>query len=264
MSSLENNSLESKQISLQKILGQMLQSLFYPQIALLLFLPILISIITVSLFIGLTWSFWSGLFQSGLLYLTPFWQTLLSSLPLFLVQLLQGLAPFLPVLFFIMLFALAFPLIVVLNLLITSVLASNYLVNFIARKDFPDLQKKGQGRWALELWNSISASFLFLLAWIVTFPLWLIPLAQLILPVLLTAWLNRKICSFDTLTEFADDHELKTLPQRTAGRGYVLGLITAGFNYFPLAIFFSPVLTMVAFIYMNLGNLRVHRDNPAL
>lgn len=254
---------EPNRIFLRKILSQTFASLFYPQVLLFLFLPFLISIIIVGLLLVLTWGFWTGLLSEGLMFANPFWQTFLSSLPFILVHLFQALAPLLPILFFIALFALAFPLIVVLNLGITSFLASTYLVHFIAAKDFPELQKKGQGRWALGLWKTIRSSLFYLIFWVLTFPLWLIPLVQLILPIVLTAWLNRQICSFDALTDFADDNELKTLLQKTASQGYVLGLITAGFNYIPFALFFSPVLTMVAYIYLELENLKLHRQNQS-
>ncbi len=74
---------------------------------------------------------------------------------------------------------------------------------------------------------------------------------------------DRQICTFDALTEFATDEEFSEIRQSTSGRAYALGLVTASLNYFLLALFFAPVLTMVAIIYMALGNLQIRREFPS-
>lgn len=248
------------QVSLKKVMAQTFKGLFYPQVLLLLFLPLLISFSVVAILLVLTWGFWSGLFTQGLVFVSPFWQTFLDSLPLLLAQIFQGLAPLLPILFFMVLFAFAFPILVVLNLVLTSLVASHFLVQLIARHDFPELSKKGRPRVAQGIWKTLRTCFIYLFVWVLTFPLWLLPLVQLILPILLTAWFNRQICMFDALTDFADEEELQVVIQKSASRGYILGMMTAGLNYIPFALFLSPILTMLAFTYLGLGNLRLHRS----
>lgn len=248
-----------QQVSLKKVLAQSFKGIFYPQVLLLLFLPLLISFMIVVILLALTWSFWSGIFTQGLVFVNPFWQTFLDSLPLLLAQIFQGLAPLLPILLVMLIFAFAFPFLIVLNLILTSLLASHYLVQFIARKDFPKLEKKGHPRIALGLWKMLKTTFIYLLVWFFTLPLWLLPMVQLILPILLTAWFNRQLCTFDALTDFADDEELKMITQKSASRGFVLGMMTSGLNYIPFALFIAPVFTLLAFIYQGLGNLKLHR-----
>jgi hypothetical protein len=100
---------------------------------------------------------------------------------------------------------------------------------------------------------------LFLIAWAISFPFWFFPGAQLAIPELLTAWLNREVCTFDAATEFATDEELLLLKKETQTPGYVLGLVTAAINFIPFGFFVSPVLTMVAYTYMSLQALETLR-----
>lgn len=251
---------QNKKILVAEILGQTLKSLFYPQVFLLLFLPLLISIIFVSVTLWLTWGFWAAIFNQGLIFVDPFLQTFFSSLPLFIIQIFQLLSPLVSILLFLAALALAFPVVMIFNLALTSLLSSRYLAYCIASRDFPDLQQKGRPRMGLSMWITLRSSFLYLLIWLLTLPLWLIPLVQLVLPILLTGWLNRQICTFTALTDFANDEEIQSLELKTASQGYILGLITAGFNYIPFAVFFSPILTLIAFIYLELGYLQLGRQ----
>lgn len=163
-------------------------------------------------------------------------------------------------LFFISLLSLFFPLMIVINLGVTSFLASTKMVKTIAAKDYSHLTIEGHGRTVASLWNLIWASVLYIFLWVITLPLWLIPGAQLILPILLTAGYNRRICTFDALTEFADDDEFKKLMQLTKKRGYLVGLLTAFINYIPFAFLISPVLTMIAFSHLALSELSLERN----
>ncbi len=165
-----------------------------------------------------------------------------------------------PWLLFFILFVFSFPIIIMLNLALVSILASNYLVQFIARREYPDLIVRGRPRFARGFKNTLVSSALFLIFWIATVPLWLVPGVALVLPVMLTAWFNRRVCAFDALTEFTTDDELNALLQMNSGQGFVLGLFTALLNYVPMAFLISPVLTMVAFIHLNLTSLQSARS----
>ncbi|MBC7464467.1 MAG: EI24 domain-containing protein [Bdellovibrio sp.] len=244
----------TEKISFKKVFLQTLKSIFYPEIILLLFLPLAISAVVVALLFLLMAGSLTSIYQAGLQTLTS------GSAHSWFGSYFDWLAPAFPFIFILLLIAIAFPLIVVCNLFLTSILASSYLVKLIAKRDFPGLQPKGKARFVEGLLNSVVSVLIYLLAWIVTLPLWLIPGFQVALPVLLTAWLNRRICAFDALTDFASDAEFKQVYAETKNKSYLVGLITAGFNYVPLAFFISPVFTMVAFIYFHLAILQAKRS----
>lgn len=248
------------EIPLKKIISQTLGSLFYPEVVLLLVLPIFISVVLVSFILWVSWGFWTGLYSQGLQLIDPSWQSFLGAMPHFMAQILTTFRPVIPILAMFLFFAMTFPLVIVVNLVITSILTSGFLVKLIVKRDFPDLQKSGKPRLVLSLWNTFGSAILYVGLWVVSLPLWFIPGAQLVLPIVLTAWLNRRICTFDALTDFATDEELSALKKDSADKGYVVGLMTAGLNYIPFTLIISPVMTMVAFIYLGLGSLQNKRQ----
>ncbi len=255
--------LEAKKISLLVVSKQTLVSLLYPQVVLLFLIPFLISVILVAVMFWLTWGFWYGWMQHGFQFINPWWQNILSYLPVFIADALATMGPFATLLLVIFLFAVVAPLILVLNLTLTSILASSYLVQFLAHKDFKNLEKKGSARLIGGIYNTVTSGLLFIIMWFVTLPLWLIPGAQLLLPVLLTAWLNKRVGLFDALAEFASVEEIAFIKQQYSGQAYVLGLLTTVFNFLPFAILFSPVFALIAFTYFGLSVLRECRDDCA-
>lgn len=249
---------------LKTVLGGMVGSLFYPQVILTMFLPFIISLVMVVIGLWLTRDFWISFFTSGPLALQPYWFWLLDRAPIWIHPVLNFLSTVAPWLLFVVLLVFSYPLIVVVNLIFVSILVSTYLVKFIARRDYSELELKGRPRFIEGVMNTLTSSGIFLLVWFVTLPLWLIPGAGLVLPFLLTAWLNRRICTFDSLTDFANDEEFNFVKIETSTQGYVLGLLTTLLNYIPFAFFVSPVLTMVGFTHLNLQALRAARQKGGL
>ncbi len=250
---------DDKKVSLIGVIKQTLGSLLYPQVVFIFLIPLVVSILLVAAAFWLSWDFWYALLQQTINFVNPSWQNFLSYLPVFLADALSSLGPLTTFILIIFLLAVGFPFVVVLNLAITSIIASTYLVHFIARRDFSNLEKKGSAQFVAGIWNTISSSVLFVFFWFITLPLWLVPGAQLVLPTLLTAWLNRRVCLFDALAEFGSTSEIALIKQQYSGQAYVLGLITTVFNFLPFAIIFSPVLAMISFTYFGLSALHKNR-----
>lgn len=254
----------NSKIPLSRVVKQTFTSLLHPQVFLLFLIPTLVSILFVFGTFWFTWDFWSGLVDSGLTLVNPWWQDAISRLPYYISSLIKDLAPISTFLLFLIFFALAVPLIIILNLAITSILASTYLVQFLRQRYFPDLEIRGQNGFVRGVWVTLSSVFLFLIAWVITLPAWLIPLGAVLLPLLLTAWLNRRVCLFDALSDVATAEEMKLIKANYFGQSYGLGLLTTLVNFVPFAIIVAPVLTMVAFTFYGLGTLQaVRQDSQA-
>lgn len=251
--------MNSKSAKLGPVLSGIFKSLLYPEIVLTMFLPFFVSLVLVIMGLWFSRDFWMSYVASGPLAFQPYWMWLFERSPGWLHPVLNFLSAVAPWVLFLILLALCYPLVIVMNLIFVSILVSAYLVKLIARRDFKDLEFKGRSRLAEGLANTLTSSALFLFFWLLTLPLWLIPGAGLVLPFLLTAWLNRRICTFDALTDLATDEEMKSIPLETSTSGYVLGLVTTAMNYIPFAFFISPVLTMVGFAHLNLQALQSKR-----
>lgn len=239
------------------IISKSLRSLFEPRIFKFIFVPFFVSLLLLVLGVWLSFDFWLGFVRHGWSFVEPY---TVAWTPQFLRDFLAFTGPLMHLFFFLFLVGLFFPLMMIFNLGITSFLASTAMVKTIAAKDYPELVIQGSGRTAASLWNLVWASVVYVVLWLITFPLWLVPLMQLILPVVLTAGYNRKICTFDALTEFANDDEFKKLMHTTKKRGFLTGVLTAFINYIPFAFLISPVLTMIAFSHLALSELSLERQ----
>lgn len=123
------------------------------------------------------------------------------------------------------------PLIVVLALLLVALLMTPAIVDLVAQRRFPDLQRlRGGGFWRSVAW-SLWSTVLALLALVASVPLWLIPPLVLILPPLIWGWLTYRVFAFDALAEHASVAERRELFEQhrwvLLGMGVLCGYLGA-------------------------------------
>lgn len=123
------------------------------------------------------------------------------------------------------------PLIVLLALLLVALLMTPAIVDLVAQRRFPDLQRlRGGGFWRSVAW-SLWSTVLALLALVASIPLWLIPPLVLILPPLIWGWLTYRVFAFDALAEHASVAERRELIEQhrwaLLGMGVLCGYLGA-------------------------------------
>jgi hypothetical protein len=107
--------------------------------------------------------------------------------------------------------ALAVPLLVVVSLLIVALMMMPKLVDLVARRRFPTLERRhGESLWSSLLWSA-GATLAALAALVVSIPLWLIPPLVLLLPPLIWGWLSYRVMAFDSLADHATREERRAL-----------------------------------------------------
>ncbi|GHU29095.1 hypothetical protein AGMMS50256_13180 [Betaproteobacteria bacterium] len=141
-------------------------------------------------------------------------------------------------------------------ILLTAVFVLPRLLSHVAATDYPDLAKLGEDSVVASTWNSVWAAVLFVVGWVVTLPLWLIPGLGVFLPLFWMAWLNRRTFTYDVLSVHAIPGELRELRQRKAMPLFGLGLVMATLSYVPVLGLFAPSLAALAFIHYCLDSLR--------
>ncbi len=151
-----------------------------------------------------------------------------------------------------------------LAMVLTAVLVLPLLLNHLAAVDYPDLARQGADSLVGSLWNSLWAALLFIVGWLLTLPLWLIPGLGLILPLFWMAWLNRRTFAYDTLAAHATDAEWRTLRRQQALPLLALGLIMAGLAHVPFVGMLAPSLAALAYVHFCLEALRRLRLAAAL
>ena len=150
--------------------------------------------------------------------------------------------------------ALGVPIVVVLSLLLVAMLMTPALVNLIAVRRFPRLERlHGAGFWQSAL-GSLGCTLLALVALVVSIPFWLIPPLVLVLPPLIWGWLTYRVMSFDVLAAHASVEERRTVLHERRwpllGMGIVAGYVGAApsliWAFSALTLIFAPLLIVVA------------------
>jgi len=148
--------------------------------------------------------------------------------------------------------------------LLAALLVVPWLLRHIVAEHYPDLAAMGEDSFAAATGNSLVAAALFMLGWLASIPLWLIPGGALLFPLLLMAWYNRRTFAYDVLSLHATAAEWQAI-RRQDGRGFfLLGLIVALLAHVPIIGLLAPGLAALAFIHFGLESLRRQRGGALL
>lgn len=228
-----------------RALAGAVRNVFHPRVLGVLLVPMLVAL---AVWLGLSWWFWggwTGSIEAGLTSASDSgWSARLD---------LSRFAGAAATVILIMLIA---PAIMVTAMLIAAVFAMPALVDHIARRDFPQLEKAKGGTFFGSLVNAVVAVAAFALLWIATLPAWLFagPLAAII-PLLLSAYLNQRLFRYDALAEHASAHEMRRIFEERFGGFFGLGVFTGAVYFVPIVNLVAPVFAALAFICFSLGEL---------
>jgi hypothetical protein len=107
--------------------------------------------------------------------------------------------------------AVAVPAIVVVSLLLVAVLMTPALVNLVAKRRFPALERKRGASLLHSVAWSLGCTLLAMVLLVASMPLWLVPPFVLVLPPLIWGWLTYRVMAFDSLAEHASAEERRAL-----------------------------------------------------
>jgi hypothetical protein len=154
------------------------------------------------------------------------------------------------------------PLIQLTALLILSSLGMPSMVEHVASRSYPGLQRRRGGSLAGSLWNSALALAGMAMLFIVSVPFWFFPPLWPIIPVAILGWVNQRVLRYDALAEHATAEEMRRVFAARRGTLYLLGVVLALMAYVPFVGFFAPVLFGLSFIHYLLAALKLHREAP--
>lgn len=140
--------------------------------------------------------------------------------------------------------------------IVAAIVVMPLMLKRIAAQEYPDVAAMGADSFAAATGNSITALIYFILGWLLTLPLWLIPGLGLLIPLLLLAWYNRRTFAYDALSLHATPKEWETLRQAHKSPFYMLGMLMALLAHVPLVGLLVPAFSALAFIHMGLESLR--------
>lgn len=151
------------------------------------------------------------------------------------------------------------PLVYLTALFILSMFGMQKMVEHVASRLFPDLERRHGGGVAGTGWNGLVAFFGMLGLGLLSIPFWVFPPLWPAIPVVIFGWVNQRLLRYDALAEHADAQEMAALFRTRRGPLYALGALLALAAYVPILGFFAPVLFGLAFIHYLLSALAAER-----
>ena len=143
--------------------------------------------------------------------------------------------------------------------LLAAIVIMPLLLKHLAETDYRDVAPMGKDSFVAAAVNSVVASILFVIGWLLTLPLWIIPGLSLVLPLLLMAWYNRRTFAYDALSMHATEAEWMALRPTTKRPMFMLGLTMALLAHVPVLGLLVPALAALSFVHYGLEALRRSR-----
>jgi hypothetical protein len=159
----------------------------------------------------------------------------------------------------VLLFLAFVPLVYLTALFILSLFGMQKMVDYVASRSYPDLERRRGGGVVGSGWNSFVALFGLIAFGLLSIPLWLFPPLWPIIPLIILAWVNQRLLRYDAVAEHADGEEMAHIFRDRRGALYVMGLLLGLAAYVPIVGFFAPVVFALAFIHYLLAALEQRR-----
>jgi hypothetical protein len=146
------------------------------------------------------------------------------------------------------------PLVVATAMLLIALLGMPLIVRHVAQRRYAQLEWRDGGSTLHSTLNGLTVTMLLVLGWIITLPLWLIPVVGAFVPLLLLGWAAQRTFSYDALAAHADAQELAILRRQHRSGLLALGLLMAAFGSVPtllwiagaLAVLLLPAMALIA------------------
>jgi len=151
-------------------------------------------------------------------------------------------------------FGLLWPIVATSAVLLAGLYVTPPVVNYLTEREFRGIQKKGDSGMVTSLWVTLKAVLVFLIAWLVSLPLWLIPGMAFVLPILLTAYLLMTVMRFDSLAGHATN----------STSAWLIGLVCAFLSFIPPILLIMPVMSALAFTRHYMGVLQQVRGDKII
>jgi hypothetical protein len=156
-----------------------------------------------------------------------------------------GLGGFRTVIAPLIVLALALPTLVMLSLLLVALLMTPAIVNLVANRRFPALERRhGEPLWSSVLF-SVGTTLLAMVALLASMPLWLVPPLVMVLPPVIWGWLTYRVMSFDAMADHATREERRAVMREHRWPLLGIGIVTGYLGAAPSLIWAFGAMTLV-------------------
>lgn len=145
---------------------------------------------------------------------------------------------------------------VVIGLSVAAVVVTPLAVSLLGKTDYQDLEKRGKFIDSRSILNAVKVGVIFVVGWILTLPLWLLPFASIILGVFWTAYAFSQIAKVDAITEHASLAERAFILKKYNKGFWTIGLVCGVLCLIPFMGLVMPVYAILACTHYGLSALR--------
>lgn len=139
------------------------------------------------------------------------------------------------------------PVLVVVSLLLVALFMTPALVELVAQRRFPGLERRQGATMVGSLMWSAGSSLIALIALLVSVPLWFVPPLVVVIPPLIWGWLTYRVMAFDALSAHASKPERRSLFLRHRLALMLMGVVCGYLGAAPAIVWASGVVFIAAF-----------------
>ncbi len=145
------------------------------------------------------------------------------------------------------------PLMIMTALLFVGTIAMPAIVRHVGRRRYGELEQRKGGTLAGSLWTSSSSFAIFLVVWIATLPLSLIPPLTFVIQPLLWGWLTYRVMAYDALADHADAEERIAILKKHRWQLLAIGVITGAMGAAPMLLWLGGALWIIVLPVLAAG-----------
>ncbi|WP_076592089.1 EI24 domain-containing protein [Herminiimonas arsenitoxidans] len=145
------------------------------------------------------------------------------------------------------------PLMILTALIFVGVMAMPVIVKHVGSRRYKDLEARKGGTFFGSLWMSTSSFTIFLVLWLITLPLSLIPPLTFVIQPILWGWLTYRVMAYDALADHADAEERKIILRIHRWQLLVIGAITGAMGAAPTLLWLGGALSVIFFPVLAAG-----------
>lgn len=236
----------SKQLNPLDALAKALVSQFHPKMLMAVLMPFGVMVLSLILLLLVAW----GPLNSWFISSANTWGWFAGITALWGMSTVSGwLSGFIA---FIALLAIS----VVIGLAVAAVAVTPLAVSLLSKTHYQDLEKRGKFIDSRSIFNAVKVGVIFVVGWVLTLPLWLLPFASIILSVFWTAYAFSQIAKVDAITEHASLAERAFILKKYNKGFWVIGLVCGAVCLIPFMGLVMPVYAILACTHYGLSALR--------
>lgn len=145
------------------------------------------------------------------------------------------------------------PLMILTALIFVGVMAMPVIAKHVGSRQYKELEARKGGTFLGSLWTSSSSFVIFLVLWIITLPLSLIPPLTFVIQPVLWGWLTYRVMAYDALADHADVAERKIILREHRWQLLLIGAIAGAMGAAPTLLWLGGALSVIFFPVLAAG-----------